>query len=500
MKKHWTEILSILCAVSLAVTLLTGCSKAEKTSEEVQDKLEYLTNINVDTEKYDINDNPYLDYIEKQNGVDIEIINEASSSQYVQKASIIFASGKLPDYVLINNDLRTNFSIWAREGLLLPLDEYIDETTYMKNDILPLSWELSKIDEKTYAIPMQRYDVSPRMTFACKDWLDKLGIDPDNVRSIDDWYHMLKAFARNDPDGNGKDDTYGITGRSNDEYSLYIFLDAFNAAKARYVNGEVLPNYILPEYKEWLKFMHRLYEEGIMDPEYVVNTKQQYWEKIASDKVGAFYHFWSLQEYRGLNGSRENMVPMTPPQRVDGTPGKNINAMPVRHWIAISKDAGNPKKIVDLLDWAFSPDGGNFVHAGIEGMDYELTGDKLTVKPERKGKSWAWRFITMGVQKTKMDEQLLYVLEQSWGKLGLQHLDFSTQHGTYDEISMLIPPFPELADYDLLSQRDEFREKAIIGAIDIDAEWDDFVARWRRSGGDEWIKLYTESYNDMQNK
>ncbi|WP_319561101.1 extracellular solute-binding protein [Marispirochaeta sp.] len=498
MKKHWTQIIFILCAVLATLVFLSGCSKAETPSEGMPEKLVYLTNINVDTEKYDINDNPYLDYIEQQNDADIEIINEASSSQYVQKASIIFASGQLPDYVLINNDLRTNFSIWAREGLLLPLDEYINDTSYMKDDILPLSWELSKIDGKIHAIPMQRYDVSPRMTFARQDWLDNLGIDPDKIKTIEDWYQMLKAFTENDPDGNGKDDTYGITGRSNDEYSLYIFLDAFNAAKARLVNGEVLPNYILPEYKEWLKFMQKLYNEGIMDPEYVVNTKQQYWEKIASDKVGAFYHFWSLQEYTGLNGSRENLAAMNPPLRPDGSPGNNINAMPVRHWIAITKNAGNPKKIVDLLDWAFSPDGGTFVHAGIEGMDYETVDNKLTIKPDRKGKSWAWRFITMGVQKTKMDEQLHSVLKQSWGELGLQHLDFSTQHGTYDEISMLIPPFPELADYDLQAQRDEFREKAIIGAIDIDAEWDNFVTRWRSSGGNEWIKLYTESYKTMQ--
>ena len=63
---------------------------------------------------------------------------------------------------------------------------------------------------------------------------------------------------------------------------------------------------------------------------------------------------------------------------------------------------------------------------------------------------------------------------------------------------MPAPPFPALADYDLQAQRDEFRDKAIIGTINIDTEWDSFVAKWKKSGGDEWIKLYTDWYNSRK--
>jgi putative aldouronate transport system substrate-binding protein len=128
-------------------------------------------------------------------------------------------------------------------------------------------------------------------------------------------------------------------------------------------------------------------------------------------------------------------------------------------------------------------------------MDYNIIDGKVQIKPERKGKSWAWRFITLGIQKTKIDDSIQHILKQSWGELGLQHLQHSDRFGTFDEITMLAPSFPELADYDLQSQRDEFRDKAIMGAINIDAEWDNFVAKWRKSGGDEWIRLHTQWYN-----
>ncbi|NJL72256.1 MAG: hypothetical protein HC888_12070 [Candidatus Competibacteraceae bacterium] len=63
---------------------------------------------------------------------------------------------------------------------------------------------MSKIDGKIFGIPMQRYDPSPRMTFVRKAWMDKLGYTASKVKTIEDWYTMLKDFAEKDPDGNGK--------------------------------------------------------------------------------------------------------------------------------------------------------------------------------------------------------------------------------------------------------------------------------------------------------
>jgi putative aldouronate transport system substrate-binding protein len=284
-----------------------------------------------------------------------------------------------------------------------------------------------------------------------------------------------------------------VLGSAGDEYPLYIFLDSFNAGKAKVVNGKVLPNYVLPEYKEWLKFMNRLYREGIMDQEYLVNTKPQMWEKIATGKVGAFYHFWSLQEFLGLKGKREDLVAMDPPLHPDGSKAGNLNQYPVRHWIAITKKAKNPQKIVDMMDWALSDEGGVFVHAGLQGMDYNIIDGKVQIKPERKGKSCHGALSPLEYRKTKI-EDLSRQLETIPGDNRLQHLHLATGWN-FDEITMLAPSFPELADYDLQSQRDEFRDKAIMGAINIDAEWDNFVAKWRKSGGDEWIRLHTQWYN-----
>jgi len=129
-------------------------------------------------------------------------------------------------------------------------------------------------------------------------------------------------------------------------------------------------------------------------------------------------------------------------------------------------------------------------------MAYVLAKERLIGR--KKGKNWAWRFITAGIQRTKMDDQLTDILTQSWGELGIQHLEMTDSLWFYDEISMFAPYFPELADYDLDSFKVEFRDKAIMGQI-IDQEWDNFVERWRNSGGNEWIRLHTEWYENEYN-
>lgn len=42
-----------------------------------------------------------------------------------------------------------------------------------------------------------------------QDWLENLGLEMPT--SLDELYDVLYAFTYNDPDGNGVDDTYGIT-------------------------------------------------------------------------------------------------------------------------------------------------------------------------------------------------------------------------------------------------------------------------------------------------
>lgn len=491
-KRIWPISIIVCLAVS------TGCQSGGEPNSAEKDaksgprtKLTFLSNINVDTEGYDVNDNPYIKYVEEKNNIDLELINDASNT-YDQKMYAVMASGDLPDFLVVNK--REDLQMFASQGLLLPLDEYLNKYPDFVKKFNPLSLEMAKWEGKTYAIPAQRYDPTPMAAFARKSWVEQLGIDPNKPMTIDQWYNMLKAFTQNDPDKNGKDDTFGFTALGEVDLSYNLFMDAFDAAKFQFINGEVRPNYILDGYKDWLKFMNKLYSEKILDSEYVVNTGTRMWEKTVSGKYGMWEWFWSEIEYESAKGKREDIVALKPPLKKDGKPSGYLYTSPVRHYIAITKNSKHPEKVIQLQNWITSEEGKIYEFAGVEGLDYTMENNQIKFKEGRKGKNSGWRNKTVGIMSPSADNTVKSILNQSYSDLAMQQLNLALESGTFDEIKMQAPFFPELADNDLDSMVKEFRDKAILGKIDIDAEWDGFVQKWRRAGGDKMIQLYTKWY------
>lgn len=488
----------LITLVGINQIMATGASEPQGSSSD-RPKLTILTNINVDTEGTDVNSNDYIKYIEDQVGVDIEFINETSSSNYPQKLNTMMASNNIPDVVmLMGNTQRTDLARFAEEGMLLSLDQYLSSYPNLEQGIKPASWELTKNDNKIYAVPFQRFDSTPFMTFMKRQWLENLNIDQEtDLVTIDDWYNVLKRFTTDDPDQNGKNDTYGLTATtSGTHFTNNIFLDAFGAAKNKYINGELLPNYILPEYKDWLKFMHELYAEKILDPNFIVDDPSTIWDKIAQEgNSGTFMWFWGLTEYLSKGYDRHDLVAIAPPVKNDGSPGSYIYSSPNRHMMAITTACKNPEAALKLFDWALSDEGGIFVYAGLENKDYDIIDGEIILRADRKGKNVGWRQLTLGVQNPNVDKNPLYdILVQSYGKQGMNDLQLANNSGTYNDLDLYAPTFTELQKYDLSKPVEEYTDKAIIGAVDIDSTWDSYVANWKRAGGDEWIKLMTNWY------
>lgn len=486
---------------SSAGTENTGVSNAATPADTTErPKITVLTNINVDTEGTDVNDNDYIKYVEDKTNVDIELINDTSSS-YTQKLYTVMASNNLPDAVMLMGDTqRADLARFAEEEMLVNLDGYVKNYPNLSKNIKQEAWNVAKYNGSIYAVPFQRYDSTPYMTFVRKNWMEALNIDPAKIVTIDDWYNMLKRFVTDDPDKNGKKDTIGITATtSGTHFTNFTFLDSFGAAKDKYVNGELLPNYILPEYKDWLKFMNKLYSEGILDPNFIVDDPSTLWDKVVSDKYGSFLWFWGLTEYQSKGYDRSDYVAMKPPVHKDGSPASYVYSSPNRHMMAITTECKNVDAVLKVWDWAASDEGGVFIFAGVEGKDYTVKDGKITLLDDRKGKNIGWRQLTLGVQQPNVDHEPIYsILKQSYGEQGMHDLTLANECGSYNTLSLYCPTFSELSKYDFTKAVQEFTDKAIIGDINIDAEWDSYVANWRKNGGDEKIKLSTEWYKNSE--
>ncbi|WJH32749.1 hypothetical protein N6H14_21045 [Paenibacillus sp. CC-CFT747] len=133
-------------------------------------------------------------------------------------------------------------------------------------------------------------------TLLRKDWLDKLGLKPP--KTLEEYITVMKAFTHNDPDGNGKNDTYGLAG---DNYyrSLVPFFYAYGVDPDNFMkmpDGSVKFGSALPQVKTVLGILRDLYKDGVMDPRMTTiansdNTKVD--QIIVSGKVGSIYRFVS---------------------------------------------------------------------------------------------------------------------------------------------------------------------------------------------------------------
>lgn len=123
--------------------------------------------------------------------------------------------------------------------------------------------------------------------FYRKDWLKKVGI----TKAPETWeelYNMAKAFTLNDPDGNDKKDTYGLTsdGFGNFRYFManigHSNLNWVKGPDGKWTHGALLEDNI-----EALKWFRKMYEEGYLDPEFGSTKWEQACQKFASGTFGA---------------------------------------------------------------------------------------------------------------------------------------------------------------------------------------------------------------------
>ncbi|WP_405016634.1 sugar ABC transporter substrate-binding protein [Kitasatospora sp. NBC_00070] len=109
------------------------------------------------------------------------------------------AQKKLPD--LIVNDT-AQLGTLVKQGLVREVDR---PATKGGDQLIPASWDAAKgADGKYYGVPFSAQTFG---LFIRKDWREKLGLA--QPASWDELDALAKAFTTQDPDGNGKADSYG---------------------------------------------------------------------------------------------------------------------------------------------------------------------------------------------------------------------------------------------------------------------------------------------------
>jgi putative aldouronate transport system substrate-binding protein len=249
-----------------------------------------------------IEDNRALQYIEDTLNIDITFSWIVPSDSYLDKLNLAITSGDIPDVMIVDPlQLEQLTAADAIEDMTPYIEKYANQDileNYAQTKGAALA--AATIDGKIMGIPnVQPQADAPIMVFVRQDWLDKLGLE--GPKTVDDVEAIAKAFIEQDPDGNGENDTFGITGTYTPVQvpsNLHGFDAIFNAYGAfpglfyRNAAGEIVYGTVQPETKDALARLTQMYADGIIDPEFATKDAGKSNEIIAGGKGGIMFGPW----------------------------------------------------------------------------------------------------------------------------------------------------------------------------------------------------------------
>ena len=263
-----------------------------------------------------IEDNPFVDYVSDKLNVELEVLWEVDPGGFEDKISLAMVSGDLPDAFMVSEGMLLSL---VEADLITDLTEYYDKlvSPYIKDIHASYGDRLLDtvmFDGRMMAIPGTNLGGAQQMLWIRMDWLDKLGLDVPET--LDEVLEIARAFVQDDPDGNGVDDTVGFTiepkvaMRYNSLHGLDPVFAAFGAFPRLWIRdeaGDIVYGTITQETKEALRFVRQMYQDGLIDKEFVtrVGSGDDANSVIAGGKAGMMFGPW-WSPYWPLNLSVEN--------------------------------------------------------------------------------------------------------------------------------------------------------------------------------------------------
>lgn len=373
-----------------AALLLTGCTGKTETAETTSTTETEMPEITV----FDINsgenqfDDRIAEEIMKRTGVKINIMDPTDDA--TEKVNLMLAYQDYPDMILIGIN---SIQKYVEAGYLVDLEPYMDQlpnVQSMYGNILNRLrtkegnlYYLSNwygVDEDASSAFQIRYD------YLC-ELVGKERADSDEPFTQDEFVDFLRAFQKKHPE---------IDGKASLPFSLCMNLNYSTPLRGmygmKYYYEEYGSFYHLtrdPKYLKMILFLNKLYREGLLDKEWVVNRRALFSEKLAEGRVFATAcAYWDLDEDRSAlleNGGEDACYYpyKVLGDRIDETE-TTYNARNTLGWdgIAVTDNCKNMDAVLKVIDFLASEDGQYLMLWGIEGEDWSYVDGKRTPKQE----------------------------------------------------------------------------------------------------------------------
>ena len=432
MKKS-KKVLAVLLRLVMASYLLSGCSKksGDTTTDDQSSNVTKAASADVtkaadnaasgdvvtltgaifleSVESNSIKSDPVSNYIRDRFGVQFDVISDCAGNTWNEQFPTQLASDSLPDVFLLVKDAATGYAGTLKKlvdaGAVACLDDYPDlfkdynadpilkaEMDYHRNFVSP--------DGKAYGFPMyfgeSNYSKGLVDTISLR-WDAYEAAGKPAFKNFDELADALKKMQDAAPADVNGDKPYAISGWFGEaqgwgDWPLIFgnqMMISQSSAAMQYHNEDKISdiNYYADEkspYYEYLKFMNKSYNLGIIDPDAWTMKWDQYNTEMEN---GSFLYcaagWLSGQKNdiisKNLNNENAGFVHFKAPSDYAATYSGGFWDYGTTGTYVISSKCKNIEKAIELLTWISSQEGSLIMENGPEGLAWKMGSDGVPV-------------------------------------------------------------------------------------------------------------------------
>lgn len=337
-------------------------------------------------------DNPVAKAITEATGVTLDVSYPvASQGDAKEDVALMIANDEYPDMIYAKGSATDLYQAGALIDMTDLIEKYGPNIKKMYGaEMEKLKW--SQDDPGIYQLSYAGVNQKTLTTGgSCQiQWAALKENDYKYPKTLDEYEKMIKSYLAAHPKTEDGLDMIGITMSASDwHWMITLGNPAGLIADASPDNGQwiiddeynVHYKHVTDEEKEYFKWLCRMYNEGILDPNFATQTDDDYIAKVASGRVVAItdaeWHY-SQCEATLVEGGKvdQTYVGLPVTLREDQVEKALLYQGTTVGWgIGITKSCEDPVRAIKFLDYLCSDEGQILYHWGIEGENYFLDDD-----------------------------------------------------------------------------------------------------------------------------
>ena len=337
-------------------------------------------------------DNPVAKAITEATGVTLDVSYPvASQGDAKEDIALMIANDEYPDMIYAKGSATDLYQAGALIDMTDLIEKYGPNIKKMYGaEMEKLKW--SQDDPGIYQLSYAGVNQKTLTTGgSCQiQWAALKENDYKYPKTLDEYEKMIKSYLAAHPKTEDGLDMIGITMSASDwHWMITLGNPAGLIADASPDNGQwiiddeynVHYKHVTDEEKEYFKWLCRMYNEGILDPNFATQTDDDYIAKVASGRVVAItdaeWHYSQCEATLVADGKVDQTyvgLPVT--LREDQVEKALLYQGTTVGWgIGITKSCEDPVRAIKFLDYLCSDEGQILYHWGIEGENYFLDDD-----------------------------------------------------------------------------------------------------------------------------